>query len=376
MRSHIKLGRVFGVEIGLHYSWLVIGLMIVLSLADHFQFTHPEWDSAVVWASAGLTALLFFTTLVAHELAHALVAKRQGLTVRSITLFALGGVAQIEGEPATARHEFQMAIVGPLASAVIGAACLGISCGLGWRNWGAPAEPFVAVLVWLGYINLTLAAFNMIPGYPLDGGRVLRALVWRLTGNAGRSTRIASQTGRMVAILFIAAGLIRFAAGAGLGGLWIAFIGWFLLDAAGTSYAQLRMTEILSGVRVGDLMARDCPKVEAWTNLQAFVEDNRLLSARFCYIVTANGQVAGLISPREIRRVPQPQWRFKTIYDVMYPLEDSPTISPEAPITDALEAMGRQDLSQLPVASNGRIEGVISRATVLGFLEARGHLRP
>ncbi len=330
----------------------------------------------MVWASAALTALLFFTTLVAHELAHAVVAKSQGLQVRSITLFALGGVAQIEGEPATARHEFQMAIVGPLTSAVIGAVCLGISWGLGWRDWGVPAEPFVAVLVWLGYINLSLAAFNMIPGYPLDGGRVLRALVWRITGNPRRSTRVAAQAGRVVAMLFIAAGLIRFTAGAGLGGLWIAFIGWFLLDAAGSSYAQLRMTEILSGVRVGDLMVHDCPKVEAWTNLQSFVDDNHLQSARFCYIVTSNGQMAGLISPREIRRVPTPQWRYKTVFDVMRPLDESPTISPEAPITDALEAMGREDLSQLPVASNGRIEGVISRASVLGFLEARGHLRP
>jgi Zn-dependent protease len=376
MRSHIKLGRVFGVEIGLHYSWIVIGVLIVFSLAEHFQFTHPEWDSAVVWASAALTALLFFTTLVMHELAHAVVANREGLPVRSITLFALGGVAQIEEEPATARQEFQMAIVGPLASAVIGAVCLGIAWGLGWRDWGVPAEPFVAVLLWLGYINLALAAFNMIPGYPLDGGRVLRALVWRITGNPRRSTRVAAQTGRVVAVLFIAVGLIRFAAGGGLGGLWIVFIGWFLLDAAGSSYAQLRMTEILSGVRVGDLMARDCPKVEAWTNLQSFVDDNRLQSARFCYIVTGNGQVAGLISPREIRLVPPPQWRFKTVFDVMRPLDESPTISPEAPITDALEAMGREDLSQLPVASNGRIEGVISRATVVGFLEARGHLRP
>lgn len=376
MRSHIKLGRAFGVEIGLHYSWIVIGLMIVFSLADHFQSTHPDWDSAVVWASAGLTALLFFTTLVAHELAHAVVAKNQGLQVRSITLFALGGVAQIEGEPATARHEFQMAIVGPLASALIGTVCLGISWGLGWRNWGLPEEPFVAVLVWLGYINLSLAAFNMIPGYPLDGGRVLRALVWRVTGNPRRSIRVAAQTGRVVAVLFIAAGLIRFTAGGGLGGLWIAFIGWFLLDAAGSSYAQLRVTEILSGVRVGDLMVRDCPKIEAWTNLQSFLDDNHLQSARFCYIVTTNGQVAGLISPREIRRVPPPQWRFRTVFDVMHPFDESPTISPEAPITDALEAMGREDLSQLPVASNGRIEGVISRASVLGFLEARGHLRP
>jgi Zn-dependent protease/CBS domain-containing protein len=372
MRSHVKLGRIFGVEIGLHYSWILIALMIAVSLAERFGATHPDWDAAVVWASAILTALLFFMTLVAHELAHSLVARAQGLPVRSITLFALGGVAQIEGEPADAKSEFRMAIAGPLASVVIGAGCLALAWLLGWRAVSDSESPVTAVLEWLGYINLSLAVFNMIPGFPLDGGRVLRAVIWWITGDMSRSTRIAARVGRGVAVLFMVAGVVRFAAGAGFGGLWIAFIGWFLFDAAGTSYAQVRLTELLKGVRVGDLMVHDCPRVDAWTNLQAFIDENALQSARFCFIVTNNGQMIGLVSPREIRQFPQTQWRFKTVADVMRPLDGSPTISPDAPITEALETMGREDVSQLPVAENGLISGIISRASVLGYLEARG----
>jgi Zn-dependent protease len=375
MRSHIKLGRVCGVAIGLHYSWIVIAVLIATSLAGDFQSTQPEWGDAVVWGCATLTALLFFVTLVAHELAHAMVAKAQGRPVNSITLFALGGVAQIEDEPADAKSEFHMAIAGPLVSMAIGATCLGIVWGLGGLPLGASSDPVLSVLLWLGYINLSLAAFNMIPGYPLDGGRVLRSIVWWISGDAQRSTRIASRTGRVVAVMFVAGGILRFAAGGGFGALWIALIGWFLYNAAGSSYAQTRMSEILNGVRVGDLMTRDCPSVEAWTNLKAFLDDNALYSVRFCYIVTSNGQAAGLISTREVREIPPAQWMYKTVWDVMRPLDESPAIPSDAPIADALETMGRADVSQLPVAENGRIEGIISRANVLGFLEARSHMR-
>src|SRR5919198_3187698 len=225
MQAHIKLGRLFGVEIGLHYSWVLIALLIMLSLAGHFDAIHPEWGSGVIWTVAILTGLLFFAALVVHELSHAVVAKARGLPVRSITLFALGGVASIEKEAVDPKTEFFMGIVGPITSAAIGAACLILAWALGWTPRETPDFPPVAMLVWLGYINMALALFNMIPGFPLDGGRVLRAIIWWITGNASRSTRIAAGVGQLVAFLFILVGLFRFFNGAVFAGLWLTFIG-------------------------------------------------------------------------------------------------------------------------------------------------------
>ena len=193
MRTNIKLGRVFGIEIGLHYSWFLIALLIVLSVVGEFSAVHKDWSTGVIWSLSILTALLFFVSLLLHELAHSLVAESRGLPVRAITLFALGGISQIEKEPSDARTEFWMAIVGPLTSIAIGGVCLGIARWCGWTPGISPNVPLVAMLVWLGYINLGLGVFNLIPGYPLDGGRVLRALIWWATGNANRSTRIAAK---------------------------------------------------------------------------------------------------------------------------------------------------------------------------------------
>jgi Zn-dependent protease len=375
MRSQIRLGRLFGVEIGLHYSWILIAALITLSLAAQFQTLHPEWARGAVWAASTLTSILFFLTLIAHEMAHSLVALSRGLPVRSITLFALGGVAQIEKEAPDAKTEFWMAIAGPIASAVIGGGCLAGAWAMGWPWLGTPGTPAQAIVVWLGYINVTLAVFNMLPGFPLDGGRVFHALVWWTTGNAARSLRIATQVGRLVAMGFIALGVARFLLGSGFGGLWLAFIGWFLLEAAGSTYAQARVTEALRGVRVRDLMARDCPGVDLRSNLHTFIEDELLRSGRQCFLVTDGVRVVGLVGPREIRGIPRPQWIFKTVGDVMRPLDQLHTIDPEMPVTEALETMGRENVSQLPVASGGQVEGVISRAIVLGFLETRHILR-
>jgi CBS domain-containing protein len=281
----------------------------------------------------------------------------------------------MESEPADAKSEFWIAIAGPVASVVIAACCLGAAWEFGWKPMSIPATPPLSVLVWLGYINLTLAAFNLIPGYPLDGGRVLRAVVWWISGNAARAMRVAALGGRIVALLFIAWGLLRFATGAPLPALRPPFLGWFLLDAANASYMHHRVTEVLRGVRAGDLMIRDCPTVDSWTNLETFIDSNALHSGRFCFIVTRNGEPVGLIGPREIHEIPRPQWPYRTLGDIMRPLEDAPVIGPEVSIADALEKMGRERVNQLPVAEGGHIQGILSRATILGFLEARAHLR-
>jgi Zn-dependent protease/predicted transcriptional regulator len=374
MESHIKLGRIFGVKIGLHYSWIIIALLIAFSLASRFQEMHPDWGFGVAWATAIITGALFFAAIIAHELSHALVAKLRGLPVHSIKLFVLGGVAQIEADAKDAKTEFWVGIAGPVTSAALGFICLGLAWTFGWTMPAEPGTPLMAMLVWLGYINITLAIFNMIPGFPLDGGRVLRAVIWWITSNRVRATRIAILTGQFIAFGFIFLGLFSFFRGAGFGGLWIAFIGWFLLQAARSSYAQLEMSERLRGVRVSDVMARDCPMVDGHSNLQTFVDEYLLRTGRRCFLIVENGAVAGLITPQEVKAVERARWPFTTVHDVMIPIDRLRTVKPDTPVTEALETIGRADVNQLPVMSNGRLEGIISRDRVLQFLVTRAEL--
>jgi Zn-dependent protease/CBS domain-containing protein len=373
MHAHLKLGRFFGVEVGLHLSWALIALLITLSLGQHFQSTNRGWGLGIVWVSAIVTALLFFVAIVLHELSHALVARARGVPVRRITLFALGGVAEMQKEAEDARTEFWVGVVGPLTSAAIGVLCLGLGRALSGEAAGSDS-PVAAILVWLGLINLSLAAFNLIPGFPLDGGRILRAGIWWLTGERSRATRVAARVGQLVALGMIVIGLVRFFAGDGLPGLWIAFIGWFLLGASGASYLELQLAEKLKGLRVADVMAEDCQLVDGWLNLEGFVSDHLLRTGRRCFFVVEQGRVAGLVTLNEVKAVPRPRWRYTTLSEVMRPLARLRTVSPETPVSEALERMAREDVHQLPVVSNGHLDGVLSRANILRFLETRAEL--
>jgi Zn-dependent protease/predicted transcriptional regulator len=375
MRSSIRLGRLFGIEVGLHYSWFIIALLITMSLASQFQATHKDWGSNVIWALSILTSLLFFVTLLAHEMSHALVARTRGLTTKAITLFALGGVAQIEKEPEDAKTEFLVGIVGPVSSAVIGVVSLGVAWALGWRMGSAPETPLHAMFVWLGYINLSLAAFNLIPGYPLDGGRVLRSIFWLTSGNPLRATQRAATVGKAIALLFIAFGIFRFFNGAGFGGLWIAFIGWFLMQAAAASYSSVALTEGLKGVKVSDIMTSDCETLDGNMNVEPFVENYLLRSGRRCFMVQQGGEITRLVTPHEIKELERPRWPYMTLADVMRPLDELHTVSPATPVMEALETMGRDDVNQLPVVSGKHLDGIITRANVVQFLHTRAELR-
>ena len=371
MRSQIKLGRIFGIEIGLHYSWFIIALLIVFSLSSQFHTGNPQWGDRVILSLAVATSILFFVSLLLHELAHSIVAKSNGLPVKEITLFALGGVSQIEKNPTSARLEFWMAFVGPLTSAAIGGICLLAARAVG----GMSSDPWMVMLLWLGYINLTLAAFNLIPGYPLDGGRVLRAIIWWKTGDADHSTRAAAKTGEAVAFAFIAFGIFQFFGGAGVGGLWTVFIGWFLLQAARESYGQVGLAHALEGVRVADVMTRDCPTVDGSLNVQNFVEQEVLRTGRRCFVVVEKGEVTGLVTPHEIRRIDRGKWPFMTLHDVMRPIRDLRSVAPGASLKSALELMSRDDVNQLPVVSNGHLEGMLSRAQLLTYIQTHAELR-
>jgi Zn-dependent protease len=375
MRTDIKLGRVRGIQIGLHYSWFLIAFLIVLSVADEFSAAHKGWSPALIWSLAVGTALLFFLSLLLHELAHSLVAQSRHLSVRSITLFALGGVSQIEKNPADAGTEFWMAIVGPITSCTIGCLCLGAARWCGWTPGASPTAPVAAVLVWLGYINLGLGLFNLIPGYPLDGGRVLRAIIWWKTGNADQSTRVAARIGEGVGIAFIAAGVMRVFGGAGLNGIWIAFIGWFLIQAAAESYREVELAPFLTRHHVADLMSIDCPTVDGHMDVQHFVDEEMLRSGKRCFFVEENGDFAGLVTPNEINHVDRNKWPLTTLSRIMLPAARLRTVTPDTSLKDALELMTTNDLNQLPVLADGRLRGAVSRGQVLQLFQTRAELK-
>jgi len=374
MKSQIKIGTVFGVELGLHYSWLVIALLITFSLVAQFHAQNRDWSEPLVWTVAIVTGVLFFACLFAHELSHAVVARARGLPIHKITLFLLGGVAQIEKEASDAKTEFWMAIVGPITSGILGLALLALAWLLGWVPRTSPTTPGTALLVWLGYINLALCAFNMIPGFPLDGGRVLRAVLWWSMGDAERATRAAARVGQAIAVLFIGMGILQFFQGSGLSGLWIAFIGWFLLQAASSTYLQVQTGNLLRGLRVSDVMSADYETVDPDTSLEVFVHDRLLRSGRRCFLVSKDGRLLGLITPKEIREIDPNSWPSRRVGDVMRPADKIHFIPPDLPAVEALETMGREDVHQLPVLSNGRISGIVTRAHILQVLQSRSEL--
>jgi Zn-dependent protease/predicted transcriptional regulator len=374
MQSNIKLGRVSGIEIGLHYSWFIIAALIVFSLGEHFRQVYRTWSTSQIWFTALFTAVLFFVSLLLHELSHSLVAQARGLKVRAITLFALGGVSQIQDDATDAKTEFWIAIAGPIASLIIGVGCLTLAVSLSWHRGVEPQTGMSAVLVWLGYINVALAFFNMIPGFPLDGGRVLRAIVWAITKNAERSTRIAARVGQVVAFLFILDGIWQFFSGAGFGGLWIAFIGWFLMDAAKASYGQAEITAAFQGVRVSSVMSRDCVTVNRAMSLQEFVDTYLLQASQRCYAVEDQGRLVGLITPRDVGAIPRELWNRTTVREAMRPLEKLHVVTPDTQVLDALKLMAGNDVNQLPVVAKGTLQGVVSRSQLMQLLQARSEL--
>jgi Zn-dependent protease/predicted transcriptional regulator len=376
MRAQIHLGRIFGIRIGLHYSWILIAILIVFSLSQQFALVHRDWSPGWIWGTAIVTALLFFVCILLHELGHSVVAQSRGIRVPSIVLFALGGVSQMERESPDAKTEFWMALAGPLVSFALGLICLTSAKTLGWVGPSSSiGSPIVSMLAWLGYINFMLGAFNLVPAYPLDGGRVFRAAAWWVTHSIERATRVASLVGQVFAFLFILIGLWEFFHGQGFGGLWIAFIGWFLLDAARSSRMQVELTQALAGVRVRDVMERNCGIVDASANLQVLVDEHLLRSGRRCFIVEGSGQLIGLITPSDIGRVERSLWPSTTVGQTMRRVSQLKVVSPDVSVMDALQIMARENINQLPVASDGQLQGMVSRAHLLDILRTRAELK-
>ena len=374
VRAHIRLGRLFGIPIGLHYTWFVVAVLIALSLAGHFRALHRGWSDLLIFSVSLSTALLFFGSLLVHELAHALVATRSGLAVRSIVLFALGGQAQIEGEPADWQTEMRLGLVGPVTSVLVGLLFLGAASVTGWSPDFEPSTPFTSMCVWLGTINILLGGFNMLPAFPLDGGRVLRALVWWRGHDPSSATRAAAVVSQAVAYGLIMFGLTVFVISGGFGGLWMALVGWFLLEAARESVLQVAVRDALRDVRVSHLMRPGWPRVDAHLPLDRFVFDHLLRGPSRAYAVTRGDQVEGLVTPVEVQQVEQPLWTRITVEQVMLPLEEMPAVTPEQSALEVVERMTRDDVEELPVVEQGEIRGLFTRTSVLEYLQRRGEL--
>lgn len=367
MGNTLRLGRLFGIELKLDYSWFIVFVLVTWSLAgEYFPKIHPGWSDSVYWAMGVVTALLFFTSVVAHELAHSFVSQAQGVPVRDITLFIFGGAAHISQEPKSARHEFLMALAGPAASLVIAALF-----GLLWLITVTVNPLLHALAGWLAWINLALGLFNLIPGFPMDGGRVFRAIVWSVTGNLRRATQIAASLGGLVAYGFIFWGIWQIFNGNWADGLWISFIGWFIANASTASYQQVALRELLAGHTVREVMA-DCPPLLPRLTLDVVVDHVVLPSGRRCFPVVEKDQLHGLLTLHRIKEVPRAQWTTTRVENVMIPLAELKTVRPEDDLAIVFERMAAEDINQFPVVdADGRLLGMVARDNVLAFLNIR-----
>ncbi|MBI5956965.1 MAG: site-2 protease family protein [Chloroflexi bacterium] len=369
-KSSFSLGRILGIPVAVHVSWLVIFVLITWSLGgSYFPHQYPDWPPALAWVVGLATSLLFFVSVLVHELAHSAVARARGLPVRGIVLFIFGGVSEITEEPRTAGMEFTMALVGPLSSFILA----GLFAVL-WLAAGPVSQPLAAFSLYLASINALLGAFNLIPGFPLDGGRVLRAILWGISRNLEEATRWASLAGQGVAYLFILIGVWQVFGGNWLNGLWIAFIGWFLDNAAQTSYRQVAVQRLLTGHAVQEIMSQDCEPLPPRLTLEELVHEHVLATGRRCYPVIEGEQVRGLLTIHNIKTVPRERWGTTVVEEVMTPLEKLKTVGPNQGLWSALEEMTAEGVNQLPVMEGHRLLGILARDSVLTFIRTRAEL--
>ena len=371
LNAGFPIATVWGIPIRLHASWFVIFGLVTWSLASGFlPEAYPQLSIVAHWAIGAVTSLLFAASVLLHELGHAWQARRDGVPVRQVTLFLFGGVAEITREPSSAGSEFRIAIAGPLVS--LGLA--GIFGGLylidrSMAMLAAPSE-------WLARINLTLALFNLIPGFPLDGGRVLRAIVWRATNNPRRATEVAATAGQVVAFGFIAVGIFIIFQGNLFNGLWLAFIGWFLQNAAASSLAQSTVQEALRGVKVSQVMDTSVVSVASFHSLERVVEENVLIGGESVFLVTDSigSSIRGLLTLRDITSRPRLEWKNLTAADVMTPCDRLAPLNPQTELLQALRQMDEAGYPQLPVTESGEVRGILTRDRILHYLRLRAEV--
>lgn len=391
--SGTSLGSIAGVRIEVDWSlWIVFALVLFNLGASVFPRWHPDWNPGAIWGTALAAALLFFGSVLLHELAHALVGRAQGIEVSRITLFLFGGLAHLESEPPRPRAEFFTAIVGPLTSLAIGigAALLATALTglrLAIRDTGAlsveqvrailaDAGPLATLLLWLGPINLLLGVFNLVPGFPLDGGRVLRSVLWGATGDLLKATRWAANAGRAFAWVLMTIGVIDLFSGLFAQGLWLLLIGWFLNTAAHMSYQQVWTRHALHDVPVSRVMWANPTRVSPELSLDRLVRDHIMTSDQVAFPVERDGEFVGLVALDDVRGIPQSLWGDTNVADVMTPVKELGVLAPGTHADRALEVLARLDVDQLPVLQDSHLEGVVRRRDLLRWIALQEQAAP
>jgi Zn-dependent protease len=367
MRGNISLGRVFGIPLRLHYTWFIIfawvTFLLVFSVLDQ---SYPI-EQRVIWGI--FTSILFFSSIITHELAHSILAVRNHIPVKEITLFVFGGVSQITKDATHPRAELSMAIVGPLTSLALA----GIFYGLHLLLAGAQQILAAGSMWWLAWINVLLAVFNLIPGFPLDGGRIFRALVWQRTHDYHRATHTATKVGQGIAYAFIAGGiaLIIFFTPYWLNGMWLILIGWFLRDAARASYQQVLVRDALTGITARQLTDYDCPLIPPHMNLMELVQQYILPAGRCCLLISWGTELGGIVTLQQIKKVPRNRWATTSVQDIMTPASKVKAAYADQDILSVLQDMDGQRANHIPIIEAGNVIGVINREDIVRFLRTR-----
>jgi Zn-dependent protease/CBS domain-containing protein len=369
MKGSLRIARIAGIDIAIHYTWFLIFILITWSLAaGYFPLQYPGWESWVYWVTAAVAAVLLFFSVLFHELAHSLMAKSRGLPVKSITLFLLGGISSLESEPEKPGLEFAIAIVGPLSSVLLAFMFKAVDF-LGY----APAGPVKAVVDYMFTLNVLLAAFNVLPGFPLDGGRVLRAIIWGATNDLKKATNIATVVGQVFGWIFIIGGVVMALTGDFMGGIWMVLIGWFLNGAAEASRRELELRSIWLNVRVASVMNDRPETVEPSAPVSSLVNDVYIKKGLRVTPVVHDGALLGIVTIGDIKKVSPAEWPATSVGKIMtgLPLK---TVRPEDNMSTAVQMMAENSFDQLPVVVEDRLVGMLGRADIIRYVQVHYEL--
>ncbi|MCX6008944.1 MAG: CBS domain-containing protein [Chloroflexi bacterium] len=367
MPRGIKLGEVFGIPVRVHYTWFIASALIIITLALTFRGINPLWQNIILGIIA---SLLFFASMCARALAQSSVAINRGMLVRSVTLYVFGGVPRITEQDTRPIPEILMAITGPFSSLVIAGIFYALSYALAGTATFMPAE----FMQWLFYFNIMMALFNLIPAFPLDGGRALRAILQLTMGDYSRATRIATFTGRVIGFLLIAVGILAvILPGNWFAGVATAVFGWFLEDATTTGRRRALVRDALRGITAQDMMTQDYTPIKQQISF-GLVREYIINSGQHCFVVIEDGKLQGIVTLGDIQ-IPEKRWDSTRISDIMTPAKRLKTAQPDQPAVDLLEQMDDYDIDQIPVVQEDRLVGMVTRERLLRFLKARAVLK-